>query len=400
MLALTKIEQLPERILLPKSKSLAARWLILQALFPDLISIENFQDSDDTLVLKEALSSIGNCELDVKHSGTALRFCLSYFAVQADRTVILKGSDRLHERPISIVVEALRKLGAEITYLEKEGCAPVQIKGKKLQGGSIQIDGGVSSQFVSSLMLVAPRLPGGLEIDLKGTIVSRSYIWLTLDVLIAAGIEATMNGNKIVVKEKAKLPEPKEVQLESDWSAAAYWYAWVALNGGGVNLLGLQSNSSQGDRKLIPFFEGLGVRTKEINGGLRIYKVDMALPEHLEMNLINQPDLAQPIAVVCALLGVEVKLNRLQTLTIKETNRLEALKEELSNFGISADLTVESIFIAPQKASAPKRPIKTYNDHRMAMSFSLFASQFDIEMEESHVVSKSYPEYFNQLLAQ
>jgi 3-phosphoshikimate 1-carboxyvinyltransferase len=126
----------------------------------------------------------------------------------------------------------------------------------------------------------------------------------------------------------------------------------------------------------------------------------MALPEHLEMNLINQPDLAQPIAVVCALLGVEVKLNRLQTLTIKETNRLEALKEELSNFGISADLTVESIFIAPQKASAPKRPIKTYNDHRMAMSFSLFASQFDIEMEEPHVVSKSYPEYFNQLLAQ
>ena len=229
-------------------------------------------------------------------------------------------------------MSALNSLGANIQYLNKEGFPPLEIIGGKLKSNPIEIDGSVSSQYISALLLVAPKIKDGLKITLKGSIVSQSYINLTISVLERAGIKVDFHDNKISVIETKQLPESVSIHVESDWSAASFWYSWAALMPkSAINLIGLDSKSSQGDRKLISFFEGLGVRTKEIDCGLRINHADMVMPKRLEINLINQPDLAQPLAVVCAILGVEVKLNGLQTLAIKETNRLEALKKELQS---------------------------------------------------------------------
>jgi 3-phosphoshikimate 1-carboxyvinyltransferase len=395
---LPKIELLPETVQLPTSKSLANRWLVLQALFLNQIEVNVSDKSDDIEVLEKALISQENT-IDVGHAGTAMRFLTAFLAQIGKGEFLLTGSERTQQRPIEPLVSALNSLGANIQYLNKEGFPPLKIKGGGLKSNSIEMDGSLSSQYISALLLIAHKLKGGLKITLTGTVVSQSYINLTVSVLERAGIEVGFHDNVVTVRETKDLPESISVQVESDWSAAAFWYGWVALMPkSAINLIGLDSKSSQGDRKLISFFEGLGVRTKEIDGGLRINHADMVMPKRLEINLINQPDLAQPLAVVCAILGVEVKLNGLQTLAIKETNRLEALKEELSNFGIEAEITSNSIEIKSQEVQLPKRTIRTYNDHRMAMSFSLFASRIPIEIEEAGVVSKSYPDYFKHLL--
>ena len=395
---LSRISYLPETVKLPTSKSLANRWLILQALFPNQIKVRVSDKSDDIDVLEKALNAKKN-HFNVGHAGTAMRFLTAFFAQQNGGEFVLTGSERMQQRPIKPLVSVLQELGASIGYLGEEGFPPLKIIGKKLLSKIIEIDGGISSQYISALMLIAPKIEGGLKIKLKGTVVSRSYINLTVSVLKKAGIEVGFVGNEISIKETTKLPETVDIDVEADWSAAAFWYGWVALTpGSAINLLGLNSISAQGDCKLIPYFEGLGVRTKEIENGLRIYKVDMVLPSHLEINLINQPDLAQPLAVVCAILGVEVKLNRLQTLIIKETNRLQAMQTELANFGVVSEITGDSIFIASQKVSPPKRKIKTYNDHRMAMSFALFAARVPLEIEDPDVVSKSYPNYFEHII--
>lgn len=395
---LPKIELLPETVQLPASKSLANRWLVLQALFLNQIEVNVSDKSDDIEALEKALISRDNT-IDIGHAGTAMRFLTVFLAQKEKGEFLLTGSKRMQQRPIEPLVSALNSLGANIQYLNKEGFPPLEIIGGKLKSNPIEIDGSVSSQYISALLLVAPKIKDGLKITLKGSIVSQSYINLTISVLERAGIKVDFHDNKISVIETKQLPESVSIHVESDWSAASFWYSWAALMPkSAINLIGLDSKSSQGDRKLISFFEGLGVRTKEIDGGLRINHADMVMPKRLEINLINQPDLAQPLAVVCAILGVEVKLNGLQTLAIKETNRLEALKEELSNFGIEAEITSNSIEIKSQEVQLPKRTIRTYNDHRMAMSFSLFASRIPIEIEEAGVVSKSYPDYFKHLL--
>ena len=384
-------------ITLTGSKSICNRALIIRAFSKKDYPIHRIAAAKDTQTLIELLNNESDV-YDAGPAGTTFRFMTAYLAMQ-DGTQTLTGSERMQQRPIKPLVSVLQELGASIGYLGEEGFPPLKIIGKKLLSKIIEIDGGISSQYISALMLIAPKIEGGLKIKLKGTVVSRSYINLTVSVLKKAGIEVGFVGNEISIKETTKLPETVDIDVEADWSAAAFWYGWVALTpGSAINLLGLNSISAQGDCKLIPYFEGLGVRTKEIENGLRIYKVDMVLPSHLEINLINQPDLAQPLAVVCAILGVEVKLNRLQTLIIKETNRLQAMQTELANFGVVSEITGDSIFIASQKVSPPKRKIKTYNDHRMAMSFALFAARVPLEIEDPDVVSKSYPNYFEHII--
>ena len=395
---LSQINQLPSQVHLPTSKSLANRWLVLSALYPGQVEVNVNSSSDDIEILKSGLAQ-NQEDINVGHAGTAMRFLTAFLSIQPEKSFLVHGSPRMHERPIEPLVASLKKLGASINYLEKAGFPPLKIMGREIKGGTLEIDASMSSQYISALMLIAPKLKGGLQLKLKGTVVSRSYINLTAAVLRKAGVAAIFEGQTILISETQDLPEPLVISVEADWSAAAFWFGWVALiPGAAINLMGLSSQSTQGDRKLINYYEGLGVRTKEIEGGLRIYRVDIVLPEHLEINLINQPDLAQALAVTSAILGVEVKLNRLQTLVIKETNRLLALKKELANFGITAEITEDSIFIPAQKVVAPKRVIQTYNDHRMAMSFSLFASRFAVEIEAPEVVSKSYPKYFRDLL--
>lgn len=395
---LLKIKELPKSVQLPTSKSIANRWLILQALYPEDIDLKISDSSDDINVLKNAFKTKDR-SIDVGHAGTAMRFLTAYLSQKEAEEFVLTGSERMQQRPIEPLVSVLRQLGASIEYLGKEGYPPLKIKGKKLYSNPVEIDGGISSQFISALLLIGSKIDGGLDLRLKGDLVSKSYIDLTISVLNRAGIHASCKANTIAVPQVNNLACSKEVKIESDWSAASFWYGWVALTpGSSVDLFDLRSDSCQGDKKLIDYFEGLGVRTKVIDVGLRIYHVEMALPSYLEINLINQPDLAQPLAVVCALLGVEVRLTGLQTLIIKETNRLEAIKEELLNFGVESTIDEDSIAIQSQKALIPKRAVKTYKDHRMAMAFSLFASRFSIEIQDPEVVSKSYPKYFEQLL--
>lgn len=395
---LPKIKELPKSVQLPTSKSIANRWLILQALYPEDIDLKISDSSDDINVLKNAIKTKDR-SIDVGHAGTAMRFLTAYLSQKEGEEFVLTGSERMQQRPIEPLVSVLRQLGASIEYLGKEGYPPLKIKGKNLLSNATEIDGGISSQFISALLLIGSKIDGGLDLRLKGDAVSKSYIDLTISVLNQAGIHASCKANTIAVPQVNNLACSKEVKIESDWSAASFWYGWVALTpGSSVDLFDLRSDSCQGDKKLIDYFEGLGVRTKVIDVGLRISHLEMALPSYLEINLINQPDLAQPLAVVCALLGVEVKLTGLQTLIIKETNRLEAIKEELLNFGVESTVDEDSIVIQSQKALIPKRAVKTYKDHRMAMAFSLFASHFSIEIQDPEVVSKSYPKYFEQLL--
>lgn len=395
---LSQIKELPESVHLPSSKSLANRWLIIQALYPNQVEVNIRDKSDDIEVLEKALQSTES-QIDIGHAGTAMRFLTAYFSQKENKEIILTGSERMQQRPIKSLVSVLQQLGASIEYLKTEGYPPLKIQGTKLRSRTIEIDGTLSSQYISALMLIASQIEGGLRLKLKGKIVSRSYINLTSSVLKQAGVEVSFQDSVIEINPINGLPQNKRIEVEADWSAAAFWYCWVALTPGvPINLLGLNLESAQGDTMLVSYFEGLGVRTKSIEDGVRIYHVEMPLPSYLEINLINQPDLAQPIAVVCAIFGVDVKLNGLQTLVIKETNRLKAMKIELENFGIVSEITNESIAIKPQSLKEPKRPIKTYKDHRMAMSFSLFASKFPIEIENPSVVSKSYPKYFEHLL--
>ncbi len=397
VLKLNRIDGLPEQITLPVSKSVANRWLILQALFPNQIAIPNFENVDDTAVLKNGLLR-NSTEINVGHAGTAMRFLCAFLSTQKGKTFILSGSERMHQRPIAPLVIALKKLGAKIEYLKNDGFPPLKIVGQDLNAVPLEIDSSLSSQYISALLLIGARVKGGLHLKLKNQVVSSSYIRLTLSVLKAAGIRYKKPENEIRVFEQKRLPEKIEVQLESDWSAAAFWYGMVALlPASKTQFIGLDPNSAQGDKKLIDFYESFGVRTKRVEGGVKIFKIGNILPEFLRLNLLDQPDLAQPIAVTCAALGVHVKLTGLQTLANKETHRLEALQKELANFGVQSAIKNDSIEIAAQEIISPLRPIKTYNDHRMAMSFAILATKFRVEIEIPEVVRKSYPGFWEDL---
>ncbi|WP_341652607.1 3-phosphoshikimate 1-carboxyvinyltransferase [Blattabacterium cuenoti] len=386
------------------SKSISNRLLILKAIYKDDIHIENLSNCEDTEILKKSLISPSNI-LDIHHAGTAMRFLTSYFSIQEGKKVILTGSDRMKERPIFILVEALKKLGSEIYYLEKEGFPPIQIFGKKILGGEIDMNAKISSQYISSLMLIASQFKMGLKIYLKGNITSIPYIKMTFDLLTLAGIKADWKERMIhiyPVKNQGK----KCFSVESDWSSASYYYAMSAIAKKSHIILRSYSNKSlQGDKKICDIYnQYFGISTIFDKNVITLKKkLNFLLPRFIELDLNKTPDIAQTIVVTCAAIGIKCSLTGLETLKIKETDRLQALKEELVKFGVRTKITKSCLKITDfyRKKIDSFISIRTYQDHRMAMSFSTFGlcglcSDF-IKIENPNVVEKSYPNFWKDL---
>ncbi|HKK11808.1 MAG TPA: 3-phosphoshikimate 1-carboxyvinyltransferase [Flavobacteriaceae bacterium] len=382
------------------SKSESNRLLLLQALYP-AIKIKNLSNSDDSRVMKLALST-SDPIIDIHHAGTAMRFLTAYFAMQEGREVILTGSLRMKQRPIQILVEALNQLGADIQYLETEGCPPLKIKGKKLTKDKVTLRANVSSQYISALLLIAPKLENGQELTLEGTITSIPYINMTLDLLHQIGVETRFEGQTIKVKPLllTQNPKPKTFTVESDWSSASYFYSIVALSelGTEITLSSYKKNSLQGDSVLAEIYKSFGVETTFHKTKISIKKALVADRQlSFDWDLSNAPDIAQTIAVTCLGLGLECHLTGLHTLKIKETDRLVALKTEMEKFGINVEITDRSLHLLPLHKLRGNPSIATYNDHRMAMAFAPMALKTNLQIEEANVVSKSYPTFWEDL---
>ena len=381
------------------SKSETNRLLVLRALYPNLV-LENISNSDDSEVMIKALHSpftIHHSQLiDVHHAGTAMRFLTAYFAIHEGNEVQLTGSSRMKERPIQILVEALNQLGAEISYLEKEGFPPLKIKGKKLTQSKVSLPAYVSSQYISALLLIAPKLENGLELTLEGEITSVPYINMTLALLNYIGITTSFIENKIIVKSQLAI-QNSQFTIESDWSSASYWYSIIALSeiGTQITLSSFKENSLQGDAVLVEIYKNFGVETIfNDNNSITISKVNNKFQKSFNFNLQSSPDIAQTIAVTCFGLGISCYLIGLQTLKIKETDRLEALKIELTKLGAAISITNDSLILEQSENINLNVRISTYQDHRMAMAFAPLALKVPIIIENAEVVSKSYPTFW------
>ena len=407
--------QHPAFIKITGSKSETNRLLLLQALYPNLV-LDNTSNSDDSEVMLKALQNsqllTPNSQLiDVHHAGTAMRFLTAYFSIQEEKEVVLTGSSRMKERPIKILVDALNQLGAEISYEENEGFPPIRIKGKKLTQNKVSLPANVSSQYISALLLIAPKLENGLELTLEGEITSVPYIKMTLALLNEIGVKTSFVGNKISVKpqftlepeaNRAKLIHNSQFIIESDWSSASYWYSIVALSEIGIqiSLSSYKENSLQGDSALVEIYQDFGVETTfNSDNSITISKErihNSQLTTH-NSQLNNSPDIAQTIAVTCFGLGMGCDLTGLHTLKIKETDRLEALKMELTKLGAEISVTNDSLYLKSSSAIKEKISISTYQDHRMAMAFAPLALKVPIIIENAEVVSKSYPSFWEDL---
>ncbi len=382
---------------LPSSKSIANRALIINALSYSPYDIGNLSDSDDTRVMQKVLTS-NTSKFDIGHAGTAMRF-LTAFLAQIVGQWEITGSGRMKQRPIGILVDALNELGAKIEYIEKEGFPPLRIFGSKLQGKVLELDGSVSSQYISALLMVAPCMEGGLTLRLKNKITSRSYITLTLKLMKQFGIRYAWKGNEIKVDEQAY--RPKQFVVEADWSGSSYWYQLAALaDEAEVELKNLRLMSLQGDCEIAGWFNDFGVESKATSDSVIIRKTSNILPEHLQLNFIENPDVAQTMAVLCVMKKVPFHFTGLETLKIKETDRIAALQNELARFG--AQITEPKHGELKWDGSFPLKKenlpcIATYHDHRMALAFAPAAMFFNIEIEDPMVVTKSYPNYYEDL---
>ncbi|MGM0392368.1 MAG: 3-phosphoshikimate 1-carboxyvinyltransferase [Bacteroidota bacterium] len=377
------------------SKSESNRVLILQALYPE-ITLENLSNSDDSRVMQEALQKDSGT-VDIHHAGTAMRFLTAYFAAKKGCEVILTGSKRMKERPVKLLVDALRDLGAEISYLEQEGFPPLKISGKELKKSFVSVKANISSQYISALMLIAPSLPEGLEIQLEGTVTSTPYIEMTLELLHFLGIEGDFKGNKINIQPKKSLGS-KQVQIESDWSSASYFYSLAAISEtADLKLSNYRRTSLQGDSCIAEIYKHFGVMTRFEGNSIILEKRPCKKPQRIIENLQNAPDIAQTIAVTCLALGIECELSGLHTLKIKETDRLVALKTEMEKLGARVHITEDCLKLFPAKMLNKNVTIATYNDHRMAMAFAPLALKVPLEIEDAGVVSKSYPGFWEDL---
>ena len=382
------------------SKSESNRLLILQALFPQ-IEIGNLSNSDDTQLLQQALKNRDSELIDIHHAGTAMRFLTAYFSAQQGRKVVLTGSERMKQRPVSLLVDALRELGAKIVYKGEEGYPPLQIIGTILRSGEIEIAAGTSSQYISALLLIAPSLSDGLTIRMQGMITSRPYIDMTCQLLKQLGCTVIFSENCITV-EPLDIPVESRFTVESDWSSASYFYSLVALSEGlSVTLKNYKKESLQGDSNLLHIYEKLGVETRfnSADSSITLSKKDISLPKKLELDLAKTPDIAQTIAVSCFGLGIGCKLSGLHTLKIKETDRLVALQIEMQKLGAMVQITDNLLQLSPSEAINSGITIKTYNDHRMAMAFAPLALKVNISIEEPEVVSKSFPSFWEAMTA-
>ena len=390
-------ERLRASVQLPASKSISNRALILNALSYSPYDIQNLSDCDDTEVMVKALNSDSR-DFDIKAAGTAMRFLTAFLSKIVGEWTIT-GTERMKNRPIKLLVDALNSLGARIEYMEKEGYPPLRIFGSALQGGEISLAGGVSSQYISALLMIAPLMEKGLTLHLEGNIISRPYINLTLQLMEQFGVKAIWNGQTIKI-----LPQeykPIRFTVESDWSAASYWYSIMALSKNAeIELLGLFKNSLQGDAAGAKLFAQLGVGTTFTDRGVML-KHNGNVTKKLIYNFVNEPDLAQTFVVTCVLLNIPFRFTGLQSLKIKETDRIEALKTELRKLGYLLTDSNDSILEWNGERCEPEADpiIATYEDHRMAMAFAPAALVLPkgLKVADPEVVTKSYPAYWEDL---
>lgn len=387
------------------SKSISNRLLILHQLFNN-IEIKNLSNSQDTQLLEKALNS--NSEIiDIHHAGTAMRFLASYFSIQEGKTVVLTGSERMKQRPIKFLVDALRELGAEISYLEKEGFPPLKITGKKIEKNTVTISANISSQFISSLMLIGAKLENGLEIILEGKVTSKPYLEMTLKILRTVGIANHWEGNTIKIEPiDSNNHAEKHLQnipfiVESDWSSASYFYSLAAISRETVNLKSFKPYSLQGDsalREIYWDFFGVNTISEGAEAKISLFPEQyFNFPEKIVLNMNDCPDIAQTLCVTATALKIPFEITGLETLKVKETDRLLALKNELFKIGCISEITDDSIVSVKFFEPNENISIATYNDHRMAMSFAPFCLVKEIYIENEDVVEKSYPDFWTDL---
>ncbi|MFL5762540.1 MAG: 3-phosphoshikimate 1-carboxyvinyltransferase [Bacteroidia bacterium] len=398
-------KKLSGTITLTASKSESNRVLMIQALCAENFPIENIAAAEDTVRMKDILQSYQSFRghentFDIGAAGTTMRFLTAYFSTKIG-THIITGSERMKKRPIGILVEALKKLGADIEYMEERGYPPVKIRGKVMKGGEVEMDGSVSSQFVSALLLIAPELQNGLVIRFKGEVTSRPYINMTLKMMEEFRVYGQWHDNTISVSQQnyhRKSEEDYRYTIEADWSSASYWYAMAALaEEADLKIMGLKHPSLQGDAVLADVFTFFGIKTEYIDGGIRITK-NKVKEEHFGFDFSDCPDIAQTIAVVAGAMNISALFNGLHTLRIKETDRLEALKTELLRIGTEVEiLSDSSIKIMPSPELFHPASISTYDDHRMALAFTALAMKEEIVIENVDVVKKSYPAFWDDL---
>ena len=384
------------------SKSETNRLLLLQALYPNLV-LDNTSNSDDSEVMTKALQNtqFSNSDsqlIDIHHAGTAMRFLTAFFAVSEGKEVVLTGSQRMTERPIKVLVEALQQLGAQIAYEKESGFPPIRIKGQKITQSKVSIPANVSSQYISALLLVAPKLENGIELTLVGEITSVPYIKMTLALLNEIGVETKFEENVITVKPLTTNSKQQTVTVESDWSSASYFFSLAALsNEATIVLSSYKESSLQGDSALVEIYAKMGVEARFEANQLTLVKQPNFNHQSVTFDLNNTPDIAQTIVVTCLGLGIGCHLTGLHTLKIKETDRLEALRIELTKLGAAITVTNDSLTLEPSKSILPNIAIDTYNDHRMAMAFAPLALRVPIIINNAEVVSKSYPDFWTDL---
>jgi len=378
------------------SKSESNRLLILKHLFEN-IEIDNISDSDDTVVLEKGLLS-NSGKVNIHHAGTAMRFLTAYFSIQENKSYVISGSDRMHDRPIKILVDALNDLGADVKYIDKTGYPPLKINGKKLNVFNVSLDAKISSQYITALILIAPSLEKGLIINLIGEITSKPYIDMSLALLDRIGVETSFINNRIEIKPVGNLNISKHY-VESDWSSLSYFFSVVALSKSSeINIGTYFKNSIQGDKKLVEIYDKLGVKTIFKNNKVSLKKTrNFKLPKKLELKLNDTPDLAQTIAVTCFGLGLPCDLYGLHTLKIKETDRLLALKVELEKLGATVIITEDSLHLKKSIIIKKDIIINTYDDHRMAMAFATLGIVKPIIINNPKVISKSFPSFWSVL---
>lgn len=389
---------------LPASKSISNRALIINALAGGTCSLQNLSDCDDTNVLVAALRDMPDV-IDIKASGSSLRFLAAYLSMMPG-THILTGSERIRHRPMKPLVDALRYLGADIEYINQEGFAPLMINGRELDGGRVEVDASVSSQITSALLLIGPALKNGLELVLQGNIVSRSYIDLTLHIMHDFGMQADWTDYNVIATPHQTY-RPHSFIVENDWSASSYWYEMMALSDdidNEIQLTGLMDGSRQGDSVVRYLFSMLGVKTtfEHTEHGepttVTLRKMRTRLPR-LDYDFVNQPDLAQTFVVCCAGMGIPFHFKGLSTLKVKETDRIEALITEMRKLGfVIENINDCEIRWQGERCQPTMRPIDTYDDHRMALSFAPLCFKFPgLRINDPFVVSKSYPVFWHHL---
>ncbi len=381
-------------LILPPSKSISNRALIIQALCQSKPKLLNLSQSSDTQSLVQALQTTSKT-IDIGDAGTSMRFLTAYLS-QQEGSYILTGSDRMKERPIGHLVEALNSIGADINYLEKDGFPPLAINGKALEGGKIDISTSVSSQFVSALLLIAPTLKKGLSLSLKGELLSKPYIKMTLDIMRYFGIQSSWINNTIQVEPQNYVS--KDLKVESDWSALAFILQAMSIaKSAQVSISGLSKDSWQGDSYVLNLFEKFGLQYKFKDEKLYLKKLNKDLNGDYNVNLIDTPDLAQAYCCTLSALSKSAKIKGLNNLKLKESHRLKALHMELNKIGQHSRYSEDTIQLESSVLHTPTESFDSHNDHRMAMCLAPFALLFDIKIKNIEVVNKSYPSYWEDL---